>query len=332
VVCASAHEAAWLERNLLQARRPPWNRSQGEEVPVHVRLDARPRSPGIRVVHRVEPAPTGVEFFGPYLGSVRTGQAVAGLQRVLPVAYTAQGLSGGQVDLGRMLGVDGFDRAEVVRTLRGVLERDVDAVAWVRQQLARRRDAAARALAFERAGQVQAELEALAWLVADQRVTTAEPVSHDVSGWAEGLLVQFAVRDGRMSSWTRRRCSFESARPHLDATAPQWREFARDNAELAATLARGSGQDVGRAVDQGFDRAVDQGFDWAVDQGFDRAVDQAAPSDRPVTTRKRARSRSSARELGPTSSSNSPGSTTRRPSAATSVQATAGTSSETRVC
>lgn len=28
VVCDSAHEAAWLERNLLQARLPPWNRSR----------------------------------------------------------------------------------------------------------------------------------------------------------------------------------------------------------------------------------------------------------------------------------------------------------------
>ncbi len=27
VVCDSAHEAAWLERNLLQERLPPWNRS-----------------------------------------------------------------------------------------------------------------------------------------------------------------------------------------------------------------------------------------------------------------------------------------------------------------
>src|ERR1700722_30856 len=27
VACDSAHEAAWLERNLLQARKPPWNRA-----------------------------------------------------------------------------------------------------------------------------------------------------------------------------------------------------------------------------------------------------------------------------------------------------------------
>jgi excinuclease ABC subunit C len=33
VACDSGHEAAWLERNLLQARKPPWNRapSGGQE-------------------------------------------------------------------------------------------------------------------------------------------------------------------------------------------------------------------------------------------------------------------------------------------------------------
>jgi excinuclease ABC subunit C len=101
VVCDSGHEAAWLERNLLRARRPPWNRSRGEEVPVYVRLDGRPRSPGLAVVHRVggRAAPARVEHHGPYLGSTRVALAVAGLQRVLPVAWTADGLSGGQVDL-----------------------------------------------------------------------------------------------------------------------------------------------------------------------------------------------------------------------------------------
>lgn len=29
VACASVHEAAWLERNLLEARKPRWNRTAG---------------------------------------------------------------------------------------------------------------------------------------------------------------------------------------------------------------------------------------------------------------------------------------------------------------
>ena len=33
VPCASAHEAAWLERNLLERRTPPWNRSRWRRNP-----------------------------------------------------------------------------------------------------------------------------------------------------------------------------------------------------------------------------------------------------------------------------------------------------------
>jgi len=44
LVCDSEHEAAWLERNLLERRLPRWNRTAGgEEVPVYIRLDLRPR-------------------------------------------------------------------------------------------------------------------------------------------------------------------------------------------------------------------------------------------------------------------------------------------------
>jgi excinuclease ABC subunit C len=39
VVCGSEHEAARLERNLLEQRLPPWNKTAGgQEVPVWIRL------------------------------------------------------------------------------------------------------------------------------------------------------------------------------------------------------------------------------------------------------------------------------------------------------
>ena len=64
VTCDSAHEAAWLERNLLEHRRPPWNRTPGgQEAEVWIRLSASPRAPGLTVVR--QPAPGD---FGPYLG------------------------------------------------------------------------------------------------------------------------------------------------------------------------------------------------------------------------------------------------------------------------
>ena len=81
VVCDSAHEAAWLERNLLERRLPPWNRSPGgQEAEVWIRLSASPRAPGLTVVR--QPAPGD---FGPYLGGQKVRDAVSGLGRVLPL-------------------------------------------------------------------------------------------------------------------------------------------------------------------------------------------------------------------------------------------------------
>ena len=47
VPCDSAHEAAWLERNLLERRKPPWNRSPsgGQESEVWIRLSELARPP-----------------------------------------------------------------------------------------------------------------------------------------------------------------------------------------------------------------------------------------------------------------------------------------------
>src|SRR6516225_9079888 len=57
VPCASAHEAAWLERNLLQRHKPPWNRSPsgGQESEVWIRLSASPDAPGLTVARRPRP-------------------------------------------------------------------------------------------------------------------------------------------------------------------------------------------------------------------------------------------------------------------------------------
>src|SRR5690349_22645723 len=57
VICDSVHEAAWLERNLLEDSLPPWNRTPGgQETAVYIRMDAGPVRPGLSVAHRVEPA------------------------------------------------------------------------------------------------------------------------------------------------------------------------------------------------------------------------------------------------------------------------------------
>jgi excinuclease ABC subunit C len=236
VVCDSAHEAAWLERNLLQASLPPWNRapSGGQEKEVWIRLSESACAPGVTVVHR--PSPTG-RHFGPYLGGLQVRRAVSGLSRVLPLGYAGGGPSGTRQEMARALGVSAAERDGLARTAAAVLDRDPAAVAWVRERLSSRRDAAAAELAFEFAARLQQEIEALAWVTAEQKVTRAAPDDFDVCGWADGLLTRFAVRGGRLSGWTQRDCGAASARLHLGATPPEWTGFARRNAELAARLA-----------------------------------------------------------------------------------------------
>jgi excinuclease ABC subunit C len=237
VVCDSAHEAAWLERNLLQASLPPWNRapSGGQEKEVWISLRESARAPGVAVVHRPAAAP-GVRHFGPYLGGLQVRRAVSGLTRVLPLAYAGSAGGGTRSELARVLGVSAAERDELARTAAAVLDRDPAAVASVRMSLSARRDAAAAALAFEFAARLQAELEALAWVTAEQKVTRAAPDDFDVCGWADGLLIRFTVRGGRLSGWTQRACGVAAARRHVAATPPEWAGFARRNAELAARL------------------------------------------------------------------------------------------------
>jgi excinuclease ABC subunit C len=239
VVCASAHEAAWLERNLLEQRLPRWNRTPGgQENPVHIRLDARPASPGLRAVHEVVPA-DGAHHFGPYLGGLRVRQAVTGLHRALPLPYTGSRLSGSERDLARQRGVGQPDRVRLVETLIAVLQRQPAAVAAARAELQELRDRAATRQAFEVASQIQDELEAFDWITCTQRVTSADPRDFDVYGWAAGHLVRFQVRSGRLDTWTVRGCAQDAARRYLDATPPDWTSFAQQNADLAAALTGG---------------------------------------------------------------------------------------------
>jgi excinuclease ABC subunit C len=243
VVCDSAHEAAWLERNLLEASLPPWNRAPrgGQEKEVWIRLSSSARTPGIEVVHRPSSSP-GARHFGPYLGGLQVRRAVSGLSRVLPLGYAGRQPSGTRHEMARALGVSGVERAELERTVTAVLDRDPAAVAAVSERLRARRDEAAAALAFEFATRLQAELAGLAWVTAEQKVTSATAGDADVCGWADGLLISFAVRGGRLSGWTQRACGAESARPHVDGTPPEWAAFAHRNADLAVRLCAGGNE------------------------------------------------------------------------------------------
>ncbi|MEN3305658.1 MAG: excinuclease subunit [Micromonosporaceae bacterium] len=239
VACDSAHEAAWLERNVLERAMPRWNRTPGgQEVPVYIRLDTGSRSPGLRTVHSVQS--TGdARYFGPYLGGAKVRLAVAALHRVLPLAYAADGLRGAERDMARVRGVAPAGRDALIEAVSAVLDRDPAAASTLRAELVRRRDGAAGALAFELAGRLHEEIEALDWAVGAQRVTLAQPRDFDVCGWAAGVLVRFEVRAGLMCAWTQRECSAAGARPLLASTPAGWAPFAQRNAELAAELLAG---------------------------------------------------------------------------------------------
>jgi excinuclease ABC subunit C len=243
VPCDSAHEAAWLERNLLQRRKPPWNRSPsgGQESEVWIRLCSGERAPGLAVIRRPR-AGDPARCFGPYLGGQKARDAVSGLGRVLPLAHSGDRAAGTERELARARGARPGVRADLARAATAVLDRDPAAVAALRAELARRRDAAAAALAFEFAGRVQAELEALDWITAEQKVTQAQPSDFDVHGWAGGVLVRFEIRAGRLSGWTQSSWTQSARASAAPANAPAsdgpaWTDFARRAAELAALLA-----------------------------------------------------------------------------------------------
>jgi excinuclease ABC subunit C len=241
-VCDSEHEAAWLERNVLERRKPRANRTRGgQESPVLIRLDTSAATPGLKPVYQPRQA-TGIEHFGPYLGGQKVRLAIAGLHRAFSLSYAGDTLTGAEREMARIRRVAPGRRADLVAEVRAVLHREPAAVESMRAVLTARRQAAVDELAFEAAGRVQAELEAVEWVMSTQRVTTSDGADLDIHGWQDGLLVSFAIRAGRMHDWRQRACRAERAGPLLAATPPAWRDFAQRNAELAVRLRATSAQ------------------------------------------------------------------------------------------
>lgn len=236
VCCDSVHEAAWLERNLLRASLPPWNRTAGgQESAVYIRLDAGPVAPGLGVAFRVKPADQ-VRYFGPYLGSLRVRQAVTALHRIVPLPYAGTRLRGAHRELAKVRGAAGHDPKGLIGSLTAILERQPDAVSWAHQQLEQLRNQAAGVQAYEFAARVQAEIAALDWVTCPQRVTSTDAADLTIAGWSSGTLVQFWIRSGQLCRWSQQSCSQPDATGALAATPAAWRDFTERNAELAAKL------------------------------------------------------------------------------------------------
>jgi len=137
VACDSVHEAAWLERNLLRASLPRWNRTPGgQESQVYIRLSRRPAGTPLAVVYRPQPG-LPFQYFGPYLGGVRARQAVAALYRLRPAADASAVARGLHLDLARARGRHPATAAadQDLEALAAVLHKDPAAVAQARAEL-----------------------------------------------------------------------------------------------------------------------------------------------------------------------------------------------------
>jgi excinuclease ABC subunit C len=236
VVCASVHEAAWLERNLLERSRPRWNRAVGgQEVPRWLILDPSPDRPGLRLTHAPE---AHRRAFGPYLGGDRSRTALRGILRVWPVHLTGTRSTGTGRAIAEARGLGPADRERLLVDVIQLLGHDPRALDEVTARLIAARDEAVAGLMFETARQVQDELGAVAWLVSPQRVTASHPPGLVVHGWSAGMLVSFSGTATRLDRWESRHLDGPRGQDLAQLTPPEWREFATTNAELAAELAQ----------------------------------------------------------------------------------------------
>jgi excinuclease ABC subunit C len=228
LVCASEHEAAWVERMLLEHRKPRWNRvAGGLENPVYIRVDTA--ASGIRVVHEVVEA-EGVRWYGPFLGGTATRMAVAALERVYPLTYTRSRLTGTERDLARLHGVGADDAAELIREIDLVLRGDPSSVALARDLLVARRDEAAGRELYELAARIHEELDGLAWVASTVRfVDTADL---HLAACCEGQRVSLTLRGGGLRTWDQSISSDETL-----VGPPEWHDFLVRNAALACQLA-----------------------------------------------------------------------------------------------
>ena len=238
VVCASEHEAAFLESDLLERHPTRYNRSLGMESRVWLRLDPGPCTPDLQVAHDLEPE-DGAEWFGPYLGWEPARQAAAGLTRLYPIRFTGRAITRSDRELARSLGVREVDRPTFVAAIRSVLRREPHAVALAVERLTGLRDAAAERLMFEQAAAVREQVRGLRWITQPQKLAGLNPADGDfaavAAAGATAVRVVLSLRRGRLAQRHFERVTQPAAFGSSEQGA--WPELARRNAELMASLA-----------------------------------------------------------------------------------------------
>ncbi len=230
LVCASVHEAGWLERNLLERSLPRWNRARGgQEIPAWLELRGQPRRAGLDLLRAASDTAAG-----PYLGTERARAARNGLLRAWPLHLTGDRMNSVDRDLAEVRGVGPEQLGSHVTMIGQVLRRDDDALRQCLGLLEAARDRAAANLGFEIAQRIHEEMAAVRWVASPQRVTGALPEGLVVVGRAEGITVRLTAGKGRLDRWS---VESSAGSEHLpDHTPKQWQEFARTNALLAAAL------------------------------------------------------------------------------------------------
>ena len=165
VTTASEHEAAFLERALLERHDPPFNRTLGFESIVAIRL--APSS--VTAVHEIVAA-EGVRYFGPYLGWSPTAGAASALARAFPIhlCRPANAMTTVERDMARRRGVSAADGPALARAITAVLECDASAIGDVVARTEAVRDRASELALYERAAEVQAEIAGLRWVTQPQ--------------------------------------------------------------------------------------------------------------------------------------------------------------------
>lgn len=169
---ASEHEAALLERVLLERLDPPFNRTQGVEVFVGIRVCVAP--PEVAAVVELGGAPAP---FGPYLGWAPALAAASALARLFPLHLCrAPGELGAlQRDIARRRGLSTADAPVVAGSITRVLERDAAAVAALVARLERERDQASELRLYERAAEIQRQIAGVGWIVQPQALMRLAP-------------------------------------------------------------------------------------------------------------------------------------------------------------
>jgi len=239
IICASEHEAAMLERNLLEASAPRANRIEGTESALL--LEVQPARRRVVAVHP-EDAVLGIRS-GPYLGGTLTRAAADALNGLFPLDAVGADAVPLSRELARARGRSLPVHLE--RELRAVLAGDRRAVEGAIALLEARRDSSAAVLRFEHAASVQRHLVAIRWISATQRARRMDDIDADgIASDGHGHVhVVVRMRAGRV---VERRWS-ASRRPRLSADrSAALSDMARENAELLAAFVAAGAVPVSR--------------------------------------------------------------------------------------